>query len=209
MVHRTIHKLAESRLVETLNWTKLWLTNNSALYRMFTTAVQQNPLLKNFAVRAHLLVPNLEGMAKNTYSPEVVERSADRLAEITSRYRHAVILIIPSRALWRVTIVPLKTVCIASLSQLSLPAISMSATCEKLSRREEIRCPIISATTDTGIQKAINWQPKCLSHKKRMLANEKYVADKRLEITGIVSGRLDGLFCPPIHYARHIETSWP
>jgi lysophospholipase L1-like esterase len=79
---------------------KLWLARNSAAYVMFTTAVQQTPWLKKVAVRANLLVPNLIGIPKNTYSQEIIERSANRLAEIARRYKHAVILIVPSRALW-------------------------------------------------------------------------------------------------------------
>src|SRR5262249_48714478 len=79
---------------------KLWLTRNSAAYRMLTTAVQPNPLPKTLAVRAHLLVPNRVGIAKKTYSQDIIERSANRLAEIASHYKHTVILIIPSRALW-------------------------------------------------------------------------------------------------------------
>ena len=88
------------RAVALLKNTKDWLTHNSALYRMFTTAVQQRPWLKDLAIRAKVLIPNLDGISTNAYSPEVIERSADRLAEIAGRYKHAVILIIPSRALW-------------------------------------------------------------------------------------------------------------
>ena len=84
----------------TLEGTKAWLTRNSAAYLMFTSAVQQNPMLKNWAVRAHLLVPNLVGIGQNRYSRSMIERSANRLAKIASRYRHTVILIIPSRGLW-------------------------------------------------------------------------------------------------------------
>src|SRR5262249_12776763 len=60
----------------------------------------QNPSLKRLAVRANLLVPNLAGMSKNVYSPEIIESSANRLAEIARRYNEVKILIIPSRGLW-------------------------------------------------------------------------------------------------------------
>ena len=79
---------------------KAWLQANSATYRMFTTAVYQNPWLERLSVRANLLVPNLAGMSKNVYSPEIIETSANRLTEIASRYIEAKILIIPSRGLW-------------------------------------------------------------------------------------------------------------
>jgi SGNH hydrolase-like domain, acetyltransferase AlgX len=99
-------KVAASRRMETLHLglaredIKLWLSRNSAAYVMFTTAVQQTPWLKKVAVRANLLVPNLVGIPKNTYSSRIIKDSANRLAEIARRYRHAVILIVPSRALW-------------------------------------------------------------------------------------------------------------
>jgi hypothetical protein len=50
-------------------------------------------------VRGGLIVPNLEGIAKNDYDPAVIDSSADRLREIAERYRTLVVLI-PSRALW-------------------------------------------------------------------------------------------------------------
>lgn len=89
-----------TRLELTLRGTKAWLTRNSAVYRMSTAVVQQTPWLKKLAVRANLLVPNLAGIVEHTYSRKKIERSAARLAEIASRYKHVAILIIPSRALW-------------------------------------------------------------------------------------------------------------
>ena len=80
---------------------KYWLTHNSATYRMFTAAVQQNLWLRDLAVRANLLIPNIHGMTKNTYSQATIERSANRVAgEIAHRYKHSAILIVPSRGLW-------------------------------------------------------------------------------------------------------------
>jgi len=87
-------------VLSSLKNTKIWLTHNSAVYRMLTTAIQQRPWLKSLAVRANFLVPNRDGISRNAYSQEVIERSANRLAEIARRYKHATILIIPSRALW-------------------------------------------------------------------------------------------------------------
>jgi hypothetical protein len=84
----------------TLRGLKSWLASNSATYRMFTAAVQQNALLRELAVRANLLVPNLDGIGRNVYSHEAIESSANRLAEIAQSYENATILIVPSRALW-------------------------------------------------------------------------------------------------------------
>lgn len=78
---------------------KGWLSRSSALYRIFTASVLQNPWLKNLVIRANLLRPQV-AFGLNAYSRETVERSADRLAEIAGRYKHTVILIVPSRALW-------------------------------------------------------------------------------------------------------------
>ncbi len=78
---------------------KDWLANNSALYLLAVTTVQQTPWLRDIAVKAGLIVPNLEGIAKNDYDPVVVDSSANRLQDIAERYRTLVVLI-PSRALW-------------------------------------------------------------------------------------------------------------
>ena len=78
---------------------KDWLAGHSALYLLAVTTVQRTPWLQDVAVRAGLIVPNLEGIAKNDYDPAVIDSSATRLQEIAERYRTLVVLI-PSRALW-------------------------------------------------------------------------------------------------------------
>ena len=78
---------------------KDWLAGHSALYLLAVTTVQQTPWLRDMAVRAGLIVPNLEGIAKNDYDPAVIDSSARRLQEIAERYR-ALVVLIPSRALW-------------------------------------------------------------------------------------------------------------
>lgn len=78
---------------------KEWLASHSALHLLAVTTVQQTPWLRNIAVRAGLIVPNLEGIAKNDYDPAVIDSSANRLQEIAEQYRTLVVLI-PSRALW-------------------------------------------------------------------------------------------------------------
>ena len=88
------------RRVVALKAIKSWLRHNSAAYIMFTAAAHESPWIKNLAVRANLLVPNLVAIETNVHSEELIERSANRLAEIARRYKYAVILIIPSRALW-------------------------------------------------------------------------------------------------------------
>ncbi|WP_295136653.1 SGNH/GDSL hydrolase family protein [uncultured Reyranella sp.] len=78
---------------------KDWLSSHSALYLFAVTAVQQTPWLRDIAVKAGLIVPNLEGIAKNDYDPAAIDSSADRLQQIAEQYRTLVVLI-PSRALW-------------------------------------------------------------------------------------------------------------
>lgn len=75
-----------------------WLENRSAAYLFATTAVHRTPWLNDLAVRLGLLIPNFDGMARNSNAPEIVASSADRLQAI-ARYDTLVVLI-PSRALW-------------------------------------------------------------------------------------------------------------
>lgn len=78
---------------------RAWLAGHSAFYLFALTVIHQTPWLRTLAVKAGLIVPNLEGIAKNDYAPEIIESSADRLQEIAKRY-HALVVLIPSRALW-------------------------------------------------------------------------------------------------------------
>jgi lysophospholipase L1-like esterase len=78
---------------------KEWLSSHSALYLFAITAVHQTPWLRDIAVKAGLIVPNLEGISKNDYDPAIIDSSANRLRDIAERYRTLVVLI-PSRALW-------------------------------------------------------------------------------------------------------------
>lgn len=76
-----------------------WLADHSAFYLFALTVVHQTPWLRGPAVKAGLIVPNLEGSTKNIYDSEVIAASVDRLQEISRLYRTLVVLI-PSRALW-------------------------------------------------------------------------------------------------------------
>jgi hypothetical protein len=83
-----------------LEGAKNWLSQNSAAYLMLTTVIQQNAVLKELAVSAHLLIPNLVGIPQNEYSQDAIDSSANRLTEIAARFKSSTILIIPSRSLW-------------------------------------------------------------------------------------------------------------
>lgn len=78
---------------------KTGLRDNSALYFVLTGLVHHNPLLAEAAARVGVLRPNLDGIHRNRFAPEIVTSSADRLAELASHY-DAIVLIVPSRALW-------------------------------------------------------------------------------------------------------------
>jgi hypothetical protein len=79
--------------------TKAWLMANSTLYFMTTSAIHQHSGLRAFAVRAGLIVPNLEGVHQDKFDPVAIEQSADRLAHLFRDFELTVFLI-PSRALW-------------------------------------------------------------------------------------------------------------
>lgn len=78
---------------------KNWLARHSAAYILLTTAVHQTPWLREPAVRAGLVVPNLEGIARHKNDPALVAAAADRLQALAQQYKLLVVLI-PSRALW-------------------------------------------------------------------------------------------------------------
>jgi hypothetical protein len=78
---------------------KDWLARHSAAYVLLTTIVHRTPLLRDVAVRAGLIVPNLDGIPRHENDPAIIEASADRLQALAGQYRLLVVLI-PSRALW-------------------------------------------------------------------------------------------------------------
>lgn len=78
---------------------KGWLARHSAAYVLLTTVVHQTPWLLNGAVRAGLVVPNLDGIARHEDDPALVTAAADRLRALAEKYRLLVVLA-PSRALW-------------------------------------------------------------------------------------------------------------
>ena len=82
-----------------LSSAKSFLSQNSALYGMATTAVHATPALKNLAVSLGLITPNLEGIPKARYAERMIESSVAKLRELAVGHR-ATILIIPSRGLW-------------------------------------------------------------------------------------------------------------
>jgi lysophospholipase L1-like esterase len=76
-----------------------WLERNSAGYLFFTTVVHQTPWLKVPAVWLGLITPNLDGIARNSYSEAAIDSSAAKVAELAKKDR-LIAVIIPSRALW-------------------------------------------------------------------------------------------------------------
>jgi hypothetical protein len=95
--YSAVAERAEDR-TQTADW-KQWLAERSAAYLLLTTMVHQTPGLKALAVRAGAIVPNLEGMARNSYDAEAIEASAGKLQGLSTRHRLLVVLV-PSRALW-------------------------------------------------------------------------------------------------------------
>ena len=78
---------------------KNFLTDHSALYGLIAAAIHRSPRLERVAAGAGLLVPNLAAIAESDASEDAVRSSAERLRALVSG-RQAVVLIVPSRALW-------------------------------------------------------------------------------------------------------------
>jgi hypothetical protein len=82
-----------------LSATKNFLTDHSAAYGVVATAIHRSPWIERAAARAGLVVPSLAAIAESDPGDEAVQSSAVRLRELVSG-RHALVLIVPSRALW-------------------------------------------------------------------------------------------------------------
>lgn len=78
---------------------KTLLADHSAVYGMIATAIHRSPGLERAVARTGLLVPNLEAIAESDASAESVSSSAERLRHLVAG-RRAIVLIVPSRALW-------------------------------------------------------------------------------------------------------------
>ena len=76
-----------------------WLAERSAAYVLAVTAIHRTPWLQALAVQAGFIVPNLDGMSKNVYSPEKIDASVRKLQEIAQGQKMLVVLI-ASRGLW-------------------------------------------------------------------------------------------------------------
>ena len=77
---------------------KAYLTEHSAVL-VATTAIHRTAWFERGAAWLGLLVPNLEGIAESDISDEAVASSARRLRRLIAE-RRAIVLIVPSRALW-------------------------------------------------------------------------------------------------------------
>jgi hypothetical protein len=78
---------------------KNFLTDHSAVYGLIAAAIHRSPWLERAARRAGLLVPNLEAIAESDASEDAVRSSVERLRALVIG-RRAIVLIVPSRALW-------------------------------------------------------------------------------------------------------------
>lgn len=82
---------------------KNFLTDHSALYGLIAAAIHRSPPLERVAASAGLLVPGLAAIAESDASGDAVRLSAERLRTLVSG-RNAIVLIVPSRALWAGTL---------------------------------------------------------------------------------------------------------
>ena len=80
---------------------KPMLRDNSALYFLFTSFVHRNPSLRNFAIRAGLIDPTMEGFPIHEYDPKAIESTAKYLARFAERKdRRLTVVVLPMRTLW-------------------------------------------------------------------------------------------------------------
>ena len=75
------------------------LSEKSATYAAIATAVHRIPVLRRQAIDCGLIIENLAGMRKNTFSQRINDISVKKLRDLIRPY-DAWILIIPSRGLW-------------------------------------------------------------------------------------------------------------
>lgn len=78
---------------------KTFLTDHSAVYGMIATAIHLSPRLERAAARTGFLVPSLAAIAGSDAADDEVKSSAARLRDLVAG-RRAIVLIVPSRALW-------------------------------------------------------------------------------------------------------------
>lgn len=86
----------EAALINTI---KNFLTLHSALYFLVTQQIHQLPILRDFAVKLGLILPNLNEDRANIPTPEAIESTARRTIEIARKY-DATVVLIPSRYTW-------------------------------------------------------------------------------------------------------------
>jgi SGNH hydrolase-like domain, acetyltransferase AlgX len=82
---------------------KAFLTDHSAVYGMIATAIHLSPRLERATARTGLLIPSLAFIAGSGSADDEVKSSAARLHDLVAG-RHAIVLIVPSRALWAGTV---------------------------------------------------------------------------------------------------------
>jgi hypothetical protein len=85
--------------LSTLAGVKNFLAEHSAVYGLAAAAIHRTPWLARAAVQTGLLSPNLAAIAESDVSDGAIKSSAARLRRLVAG-RRAVILIVPSRALW-------------------------------------------------------------------------------------------------------------
>jgi GDSL-like lipase/acylhydrolase family protein len=78
---------------------KAFLSEHSATYFLVTTALHRTPWLVRTAVRLGLVVPNFAEVEESDISDAAVLSSSRRLTRLIGA-RRALVLIVPSRALW-------------------------------------------------------------------------------------------------------------
>lgn len=78
---------------------RLWLLKHSAAYTATTYVLQSSPAIRGLLERTGLAKSTQVTLGKNVFSEDILQSSAAEVAKLATA-RRAVVLIIPSRALW-------------------------------------------------------------------------------------------------------------
>ena len=81
---------------------RFYLSKYSATYAAIAAVAHQNVFLRQMAVATGFIVPNFSGMPRQKFSTKLIRSTAQRLKRLVTDHNiaEAIILIIPSRALW-------------------------------------------------------------------------------------------------------------
>ncbi|CCQ75479.1 protein of unknown function [Magnetospira sp. QH-2] len=79
---------------------KAKLLQNSALYFMATSIVHHHEMIRDMAIAAGLIRPNLQGVHQHEFSQAAIDQTVAEIVKISMKARDFLVVVLPSRALW-------------------------------------------------------------------------------------------------------------